>query len=232
LFENKTHIFFDLDHTLWDYDRNCEEALNEIYDDFQLQNIGIANEKLFLEAFHKVNNRLWDCYDKREITSEELRHRRFREVFDEFGIADKSICDYLHDAYMIISPNKPHLLPGAKAILDYLKPKYSIHIITNGIADIQSMKMKASGIENYFESVTCSQKANARKPEKEIFEYAINMANTTINQSVMIGDNILVDIAGAINANMDFVHYGPQLNFSEQCGKFTVKHLLELKQFL
>jgi YjjG family noncanonical pyrimidine nucleotidase len=232
LYQHKTHIFFDLDHTLWDYDRCCEEALFEIYAEYNLLEKGIETEVAFIKAFHEVNNRLWDMYDTRQINSEELRSRRFREIFDEFNIEDKSNCDQLHESYMQISPNKPYLLPGGKEILEYLKPKYSLHIITNGIADIQAKKMNASGIENFFETVTCSQKANARKPEKEIYEYAIKQANTTVNQSIMIGDNYKVDIAGAINVGMDYVFFNPIEKKMDIDEKSMIKHLLELKLIL
>ncbi len=232
MLNNKTHIFFDLDHTLWDYDRNCAETLIEIFEHFRLTHMGIPTSELFIKKFHAVNNKLWNLYDSRQITAQELRFRRFREVFDLFGIANQSICSTLHDSYMQISPNKPHLHDGGLEILEYLKPKYSLHIITNGLDDIQSKKMTASGIIEYFETVTTSQKANARKPEKEIFEFAITTANTTINQSVMIGDNYDVDILGAKNAGMDFVYFNYENKIIEKVENSMIKHLLELKQIL
>jgi YjjG family noncanonical pyrimidine nucleotidase len=232
LFQNKSHIFFDLDHTLWDYNRNCEEALEEIFVNFQLQNIGITNSKILITNFHIVNENLWKLYDTHQITASELRTRRFREIFDLFSISDHTLCDQLHEAYMDLSPNKPHVLPGTTEILEYLHPKYNLHIITNGFFDNQAMKMKAAGITHFFKSVTCSHSAKARKPEKAIFEFALNQAKATVNQSVMIGDNYDVDILGAKNVGMDFVFFNPSNNFMKNEEKSMVKHLLELKDFL
>jgi YjjG family noncanonical pyrimidine nucleotidase len=230
--KNKSHIFFDLDHTLWDYNRNCEEALVEIYNTFNIKHLGIENTTDFIDSFHSHNDRLWDLYDSRKIPVEELRHRRFRDVFQQFGISDFSICDALSDAYLEISPNKPHLFDNAIEVLDYLQAKYTLHIITNGFAAMQAKKLNASGITHYFDTVTCSQKANARKPEKEIFEYAIKVAQATVNQSVMIGDNYNVDILGAQNIGMDYIYFNPTDIILPHPEKSMIKELLELKQFL
>jgi putative hydrolase of the HAD superfamily len=232
LFKNKTHIFFDLDHTLWDYNRNCEEALTEMFDLFNLKQLGIENTSLLIDKFHLVNHRLWNLYDSHQISSFDLRFRRFREVFDEFGIKNKDICDNLHDSYMEISPNKPHLFSGAIEILEYLKPKYSLHIITNGIADNQDKKMVASGIKNYFESVICSQKANARKPEKAIFEFALKSSQAAAYQSLMIGDNYEVDIIGAENAGIDTILFSPEKITFSKTRLTIINHLLDLKDFI
>jgi YjjG family noncanonical pyrimidine nucleotidase len=232
LFQNKSHIFFDLDHTLWDYNRNCEETLFEIYESFQLQTLGIETSQILTNQFHIENDRLWQLYDSRQISADELRFRRFRDIFTAFGIKDLSICDSLHETYMAISPNKPHLMEGTLEILKYLKPKYQLHIITNGIVDNQSKKMKAAGIDGYFKNVICSQKANARKPEKAIFEYALNISQTTAEQAIMIGDNYEVDIVGAINAGMDAIHFCNDEKKQINYDKTMIKHLLELKQIL
>lgn len=232
LLGNKTDIFFDLDHTLWDYDRNCEEALQEIFVAFNLPDLGIKVLDDFINQFHLVNNRLWNCYDTRQISAEELRFRRFREIFDVFEIKAKAICDKIHFAYMDISPNKPYLFEGAIEVLEYLQPKYALHIITNGMVDNQAKKMEASGINPYFKTITTSQKAASRKPEKEIFEYALNLANTTADQSVMIGDNYEVDILGAQNAGIDAIYFNTKKNNLVVNEKSMINHLLELKQIL
>jgi YjjG family noncanonical pyrimidine nucleotidase len=229
---NKSHIFFDLDHTLWDYNRNCEEALVEIFETFKIQTFGIETEGQFIESFHIQNDLLWDLFDRRLIPVEELRHRRFRDVFNHFGIQDLSICDALNDAYLDISPNKPYLFDGALDVLEYLNAKYTLHIITNGFEAMQAKKLKASGITHYFTTITCSQKANARKPEKEIFEFALKQANATVDQSVMIGDNYDVDILGAKNIGMDYFYFNPNPVILEKEEKSLIKELLELKQFL
>lgn len=232
MLQAKSHVFFDLDHTLWDYNRNCEEALNEIFILFDIESRGIKTLQLFINQFHIENNRLWNLYDCRQITATQLRHHRFRDVFSAFGIQNQTICDKIHQSYMELSPNKPYLMEGAIEILDYLLPKYKLSIITNGIADNQATKMKASGIEKYFENVICSQKANARKPEKAIFEFALNITNCTASQAVMIGDNYEVDIIGAENIGIDAIFYAPDEKSKKNTYKNTIEQLSQLKKFL
>ena len=232
MFQAKTHLFFDLDHTLWDYNRNCEEALNEIFVLFDIENRGIKTPQQFINQFHIENNRLWNLYDCRKITATQLRFHRFRDVFSAFEIQNQTICDQLHESYMDLSPNKPYLMEGAIEILDYLLPKYKLSIITNGIADNQAKKMKASGIEKYFENVICSQKANARKPERAIFECALKITNCTASRAVMIGDNYEVDIIGAQNIGIDAIYYAPYQNNEKITYKNTVEQLSQLKIFL
>jgi YjjG family noncanonical pyrimidine nucleotidase len=232
LFKDKKHIFFDLDHTLWDYNRNCELALNELFDTYSLGKLGIPSKELLYFKFIQINDYLWELFDSHQITSTELRHRRFREIFEEFDIYDHSICDELNEKYLEISPTKPYLMDGAMDILIYLNQKYSLHIITNGFDFIQAKKMEASCISHFFEKIITSEKANARKPEKEIFEYAILQANTKIEQSIMIGDNLNTDIKGAKDFGMDFVFFNAENKFFENPEKSMIKHLSELKQFL
>ena len=229
MFTHKTHLFFDLDHTLWDYERNCEEALHEMFESLHLSKHGVPSKSELYFTFLEVNDRLWDLFDTRKITSEELRSRRFREIFAKFGITDFEICDKLNDIYLELSPNKPHLMDGALELLEFVAPKYSLHLITNGFDDIQTMKLKASGIEHYFETITTSQKANARKPEIEIFNFALNQAKAPVATSLMIGDNINADIAGAINAGMDFVFYNPLKITFNQPIQLEIEHLLTEK---
>lgn len=232
LFQGKTHIFFDLDHTLWDYNRNCESALSEIFDTYNLAKIGVPSKEHFYFHFIKINDYLWDLYDTHQITSDELRSRRFREIFDEFDIENKEICDELNAIYMQISPKKPYLIDGAMEILTYLNSKYTLHIITNGFDDTQSKKLESSCIIHFFEHIITSEKANARKPEIEIFEYATTKTKAAVNQCIMIGDNEYTDIKGAQNVGMDFVYFNPENKKSEISEKSMIKHLLELKEIL
>jgi YjjG family noncanonical pyrimidine nucleotidase len=232
LFQGKTHIFFDLDHTLWDYNRNCESALSEIFDTYNLAKIGVPSKEHFYFHFIKINDYLWDLYDTHQITSDELRSRRFREIFDEFDIENKEICDELNEVYMQISPKKPYLIDGAMEVLTYLSSKYNLHIITNGFDAMQTKKLNASCIFHFFEHIITSEKAKARKPEIEIFEFATSITKATVNECIMIGDNEHTDIKGAQNIGMDFVFFNPENKKSEISEKSMIKHLLELKEIL
>lgn len=232
MYQNKKHIFFDLDHTLWDYNRNCELTLNELYDIYSLGKLGVPSKELLYFKFIQINDYLWDLFDSHQITSAELRYRRFREIFDEFDITDHSLCDELNNKYLEISPTKPYLVEGAMETLIYLSSKYNLHIITNGFDSIQSQKIEASCIKHFFEHIITSEKANARKPEKEIFEFAVSITKTSVNQCIMIGDNLNTDIKGAKNIGMDFVFFNTENKFFENPEKSMIKHLSELKQIL
>ena len=151
MFHHKKQLFFDLDHTLWDYNTNCVDAIEDLYEIYNLEELGVSSAKALSDQFFITNDRLWDLYDSRQITAQELRHRRFREIFEILQIKGAHICDELNDAYLDISPQKPHLINGAKALLEYLKPKYKMHIITNGFDGIQSKKLNSSGINHFFE---------------------------------------------------------------------------------
>jgi YjjG family noncanonical pyrimidine nucleotidase len=232
MFHHKKHLFFDLDHTLWDYDTNCVEAIEDLYEIFNLEDLGIPSAKTLSDQFFITNDRLWDLYDSRQITTQELRYRRFREIFDALNISGEHICDELNDAYLDISPQKPHLINGAREMLEYLKPKYKMHIITNGFDEIQGTKMTSSGINHFFENIITSQKCNFRKPEKGIFEYALNLTNSKINEALMIGDNLNTDILGAKNYGIDSIYFSPKHGIEKNIATKTIKHLVELKEFL
>ncbi len=231
-FKHKKHIFFDLDHTLWHYEANCAKALEQLYHNHQLQGYNVPSAQALYERFFEINSYLWTLYDNYKITSTELRERRFFEIMNHFSPCTQAFCNRLSDEYLDISPKMPTLIPQAKIVLDYLRPKYSLHIITNGFVEIQSTKLRSSGIEHYFETLTCSAEANARKPEPAIFAYAMQKAKAALHDSLMIGDNLDTDIAGAKNAGMDYIHFVPENNNFNFIENSQVKDLLHLKHFL
>ena len=226
---NKKAIFFDLDHTLWDYERNAEEALIELYDTHQLATLGIKSATDFVNAFSQSNAEVWDLYDQNLITQTELRHRRFRMVFDILEIADHSLCDILNDEYLIISPLKPYLIDGALEVLQYLESKYPMHLVTNGFVEIQGQKLDSSNITHFFGEMFTSQRAGAKKPDPKIFEFALAHLGLEKEDVIMIGDNAATDIQGAINAGIDTIYYAPNYTQKHPNATYTIGHLLELK---
>ncbi len=224
----KKAIFFDLDHTLWDYERNAAEALVELYDFYELNNLGIPTPQTFVDAFGVANTEVWDLYDQNLITQTELRFRRFRQVFDQLGVSDHSLCDELNDEYLRISPLKPHLMSGAIETLDYLLPKYDLHLITNGFVEIQGQKLTSSKIDHYFKEMFTSQRAGAKKPDPRIFEYVLDYLHLQKNDVVMIGDNAQTDIKGANLVGIDTVYYNPEGLLCPQ-ATFSICSLLTLK---
>jgi YjjG family noncanonical pyrimidine nucleotidase len=226
------HIFLDLDHTLWDYERNAAETLNELFEVYQLREQGVESASVFVEAFRKINAHIWHLYDRNLISQQELRHKRFRMVFDNCGIYDHSHCDSINDDFLRICPKKPHLIDGALSILTYLHAKYPLHLVTNGFDEIQSIKIRESGIAHYFEEMFTSQRAKAKKPDPQIFKYALNHLHISEKQVIMIGDNPETDLKGAIEAGIDTIYFNPDNTPSPYRPTHEIKKLGEIVKFL
>jgi putative hydrolase of the HAD superfamily len=227
------HLFFDLDHTLWDFDSNAKETLIEIYALFQLEKKGVTPFEDFYKKYLHHNEILWDRYHKGFITSDELKWRRMWRTLLEFKIGDEQLAKNISAQFLELLPTKAKLFPHTIEILDYLTAKqYQLHLITNGFEKTQWSKLHHSGLGKYFTHVITSETSNSLKPKKEIFQYAINKAGATLTESIMIGDNQDADIQGAINAGMDsiFVNHiraAPQLS-----PTYTIHSLKELETIL
>ena len=203
--EHITDIFFDLDHTLWDFDKNSELAFQTIFEDYKLELP--LNE--FLEVYLPINQKYWKLYRDGKIKQEHLRFQRLNEVFQvlKYQSSEQLIHD-LSQAYVDYLPNHNHLFPGAHEVLTYLKTKYKLHIITNGFYEVQHKKLGKSRLSSYFQTVTTSEDAGVKKPNKIIFEYALDLAKTNTSQSIMIGDNLEADVLGAKALGMEAIFFG------------------------
>lgn len=226
------HLFFDLDHTLWDFDRNSAECIAELFDTFRLADVGIASSEEFSRHFIIINRKLWSDYDKNLIEHNYIRQHRFPMVFKSLGVDENAIQADLNAEYLRLLPCKPHLLESAREILDYLHGRYIMHIITNGFAEIQAVKMASSEIAHYFTHVITSENAKAKKPESVVFQYAIKLSGTTAAESLMIGDNYEADILGAKRAGIDTVFYNPPGIVVNDKPTYDIRHWNELTAIL
>jgi putative hydrolase of the HAD superfamily len=226
------HIFFDLDHTLWDYDKNVEESLSELYSKFNLSKFGIPSFHLFFKAFEQVNYGLWDAFNVGGISKEELRHVRFRRIFEAVDADPSMVPELLEANFMANTSSKPHVVADTFEILDYLKQSYGLHVITNGFNESQTQKMNAAGLTTYFDLIVTSETTGHRKPDRRIFDYALDQIGAGPEECVMIGDNPLSDIAGAQNAGIDQVFFNPKNIPSTVTPSYTIQSLLELKGIL
>ena len=227
------HLFFDLDHTIWDFEMNSKETLWDLHQKFQLAEKGIDNFDTFYEHYSVHNHRLWDRYTKGFIKQEELRWKRIYLSLLDFKIADETLSKAMSVDYLDILPNKTNLFPYTIEILNYLKAKgYQMHLITNGFESVQFKKIENSKIANYFIEVITSEASNSLKPHKEIFEYALDKANATVDKSIMIGDNEAADIQGAINMGMDSVFVNHINAVPTIPATYTITHLQELENIL
>ncbi len=200
------HLFFDLDHTLWDFETNSKETLHDLYIKHNLSSIGVPDYEHFFERYTFHNKRLWERYTMGYIRQEELKWKRMWLTLLDFKIANEVLSKQLSVDFLEHLPTKTALFPYTFEILDYLKGKgYQLHLITNGFEKVQYSKLERSGLKGYFEHVITSEASNNTKPNKEIFDYAFMKANAEAEESIMIGDNLDADIQGGINAGMDTV---------------------------
>ena len=226
------HIFFDLDRTLWDFDASSNEAFHDIYEIFGLKNKGVDSVSSFKDYYKHHNEILWGQYREGKLSKEVLRGLRFRLTLNEFGVDDEELAQQIGMHYVKISPLLVHLFPNAHQILDYLLPKYQMHIITNGFSEVQFTKLKVSGLDKYFNKVITSEEAGVKKPDPKIFEFAFNKTKTNADVSLMIGDDFKVDIMGAKTIGMDQVLFDPQRELTMNGATYYINNLIELKRFL
>jgi putative hydrolase of the HAD superfamily len=226
-------LFFDLDHTLWDFETNSKECIQELYKTYELENLGILDFDGFYSTYSAHNHRLWDRYSKGFIKQEELRWKRVYLSLLDFKVANEKLAKEISNAYLEILPDKTHLFPYTIEILDYLKNKdYRMHLITNGFESVQFKKINNSGLAAYFIEVITSEASNSLKPHKDIFEYALKNANASVSESIMIGDNESADIQGGINIGMDTIFVNHIQAIPTVPATYTITHLKELENIL
>ena len=200
------HLFFDLDHTLWDFETNAKESLQDLYTVHNLAGRGVKNFDHFFDHYSAHNHRLWDRYTKGFIKQEELKWKRMWLALLEYKIADETLSRQMSLDFLEALPTKKALFDGTTELLTYLQGKgYQMHLVTNGFENVQHQKIKHAGLDPYFGAVITSEASNSLKPNKEIFDYAFAKTGATASNSIMIGDNQDADIKGGINAGMDTI---------------------------
>jgi len=225
------HLFFDLDHTLWDFDANAKETLQEVYIHFGLTAMGVNPFADFYKHYLHHNEILWDRYHKGFISSDELKWKRMWRTMLEFKIGSEQLARDMSIHFLEILPTKKILFPHTIEILDYLTAKgYTLHLITNGFEKTQWSKINNSGLNRYFTHMITSEASNSLKPKKEIFEFALNKAGATLQESIMLGDNLDADIQGAMNAGMDCIFVNHLQTATAVKPTYIIHHLKELEQ--
>lgn len=227
------HLFFDLDHTLWDFDANARMTLQQLHIDLKLPEKGIHDFDLFYRNYLVHNEKLWAKYRNGQIKQEELRLKRMWLALLDFKIADEALAKQMNELFLQFLPTRTLLFPDTIDVLEYLEAKgYGLHLITNGFEETQHNKLKSSGLDRFFKVVVTSECSNSLKPQREIFDYALNKTSAKVEESLMIGDTLDVDVAGALNVGMDAVHVNYNHAEQEVEPTYTIYHLKELKDFL
>lgn len=225
-------IFFDLDHTLWDYETNSRETLIDLHNHFQLIDHGILDVERLCTTFKVTNEKLWDLYDRGLINSDYIRKERFRQILREFGTFDDKLAMSLSNEYLQNCPRRSNLMPHAVETLQYLTERYNLTVITNGFEEIQNTKLTSSNLHHYFDHVITSQKAGCKKPSREIFEFAMQANEVIAQEALMVGDNLVTDIGGARNASIDVTFFNPLSIQHEERVHYEISSLHELCDLL
>lgn len=201
------HLFFDLDHTLWDFESNAKQTLQELHVALELTTHGVDSFDAFYERYIYHNTRLWERYRKGFIKRDDLRWKRMWHTLLDFKSGNEKLARSMDAFFLDRLPTRTLLFPYAIEILEYLRSKgYALHLITNGFETVQHSKLKYSGLSVFFEKVITSEGSNSLKPHKQIFEYALYKTGATESESIMLGDDIEADIVGAKNAGIDQVY--------------------------
>lgn len=224
------HLFFDLDHTLWDFRTNSREVLLELHAEMQLVDLGIPHTE-FVAVYEEVNADLWGRYEAGKLDKSVLRALRFRNTLLQFGVKSDRTVRHLAEEYLARTPHRKALNPGALELLNDLREHHVLHIITNGFEDVQRMKLRASGITDHFQVMLSSERAGANKPQERIFRKALELAKARPEESLMIGDSATADIAGARGAGIDQVHYSPDEDWDAE-ATYRIRHFDELRPVL
>ena len=203
------HLFFDLDRTLWDFESNSKAALKVIFNDLKINTKQIDFNQ-FYSTYVAINSDLWKAYRNNKISKSELRIKRFKDTLIKLQVDENELASELSRLYIKLSPYQTKLFPNVINVLSELKNQgYGMHIITNGFKEVQGIKLKKSGLIQYFDEVICSEEIGFLKPAKEIFSYSLTKSGALLNNSMMIGDDYKADILGAQNFGMKALYFTP-----------------------
>ncbi|WP_046244218.1 YjjG family noncanonical pyrimidine nucleotidase [Hymenobacter terrenus] len=226
------HLFFDLDHTLWDFDKNATETLHTLYDQHNFARFGTFTAEEFIRVYSDINRALWRLYQNNKITQQQLRDVRFVRALTKLGVSEADIPAGISSEFTHILPQKSAVFPFTHEVLGYLKLNYRLHLITNGFNDIQGIKLASSNLTHYFEEIITSEQSGCLKPDPRMFAHALARTGATAAESLMIGDNLECDVLGAYNAGIDQVYFNPDKRRHFNQVTHEISCLSELKNFL
>ncbi|WKK57796.1 YjjG family noncanonical pyrimidine nucleotidase [Sphingobacterium sp. BN32] len=231
MFNDKKHLFFDLDHTIWDFDKNAEETLHDLYFKYKFDDLfNIPTSDSFIETYTVNNHRVWGLYHHGKIDKPTLRYLRFADTFTQLGVDPSMFPTEFEEEYLAICPTKTNLFPNAHETLAYLKDKYTLHLISNGFKEACEKKLEHSKLAPYFNTIVISEIVGINKPDPRIFEHALQNGQAQREQAVMIGDNIDADVRGAQNAGIEAIFFNPLEVEKPGDVNYMIKDLKELQE--
>lgn len=231
MFNDKKHLFFDLDHTIWDFDKNAEETLHDLYFKYKFDDLfNIPTSDSFIETYTINNHRVWGLYHHGKIDKPTLRYLRFADTFTQLGVDPSMFPTEFEEEYLAICPTKTNLFPNAHETLAYLQDKYTLHLISNGFKEACEKKLEHSKLSPYFNTIVISEIIGINKPDPRIFEHALQNGQALREQAVMIGDNIDADVRGAQNAGIEAIFFNPLEVEKPGDVNYMIKDLKELQE--
>jgi putative hydrolase of the HAD superfamily len=224
-----THLFFDLDHTLWDFETNSVATLQTLYHEHQLAERGIPDFEDFNAVYHEINDKLWDRFRKGFLSREDLRWKRMWQTLIHYRISDERLAHQMSEHYLDILPEQTAVFPYCIELMEYcLAKNYGMHLITNGFELTQMQKLKNASLDKYFQQLITSERAMSMKPQREIFEYALRETGASAKQSLMIGDALEIDVLGAMQVGMDQVYFNPNGLSHNEKPTYEIRNLKEM----
>lgn len=228
-FKHYRHLFFDLDHTLWDFERNSRETISDLYHHFKINEMGFPTFEDFFSHYKKVNEQYWAQYRLGKVSKAQLRVGRFKDTMRLRQINDDRLFEQMADFYVSHGPLKTNLFPGAIESLEFLSDRYELHLITNGFKEVQHVKLQRTGLDRFFAELIISEDIGYQKPHPEIFRYANEKTLSLPKESLIIGDNIEADIAGGRNAGWGQILFNPHGNDHREEVTHEIQTLHELQ---
>jgi len=227
------HLFFDLDHTLWDFEKNADETLRHLFDYYDLGRYGTFTVDTFIERYSQTNHALWRLYQNNKITQQHLRDTRFTRTLVRLGVPEAELPADISVQFTDLLPQKTAVFPYTFELLDYLRGKgYALHLLTNGFKEIQYVKLAASKLTDYFQEIVTSECSGWLKPDRRMFAHALARAGATASTSLMVGDNLECDVLGAANAGIDQVYFNPEKRRHFAQVTYEIASLRELRDIL
>ncbi len=225
------HLFFDLDHTLWDFNSNEKQTLSELFHRYHL-NKYFNDFDDFYSKYNPINAELWERYRNEEVRKQEVSVGRFHQTFLTSGLDDYVRAYKFAKDFLAENSRKTALIPFALEVLEYLYPRYSLYIITNGFIEAQYIKLENSGLRPYFKKVFISEELGVKKPNRIFFESVISRSNAKKKESLIIGDSLENDIAGAKGFGLDHIYFNPMAKPHKEHVFIEIRSLRELLDWL
>lgn len=198
------YLFFDLDDTLLDFHKAEAWALRQA-----LRRSGVEPTDAIAARYSEINQSQWELLEEQKITRQQVLVRRFQLLFQELGV--NASCEKTQECYENMLAKGHDFMPGAQELLETLKEKYEMYLISNGTAMVQDARLRDSGMEQYFKGIFISERVGVDKPQKEFFDRSFAAIPVfDPGQAMIIGDSLTSDIRGGNNAGVRTCWYNPK----------------------